>query len=62
MNKPQKSMEDEQASEEPEELLDDESEDQEAIIEETKEHIELKRFPCPPLKVSYDVLALLRRS
>ena len=49
----------EQALEEPEELYDEENEDQESIIEETKEHTELVNFPCPPLTVSYDVLTLL---
>ena len=55
-------MEDEQASEDPGEILDDEGRDQEAIIEETKECTELIRFPCPPLTVSYDGLALLEES
>ena len=53
-----KTMEDGQASEEHAELLDDESKDQEAIIEETKEYTELVKFPCPPLTVSYNVLGL----
>ena len=57
-----KTMNDEQASEESEVLLGDENEDQEGIIEETKECTELIRFPCPPLTVSYDGLALLEES
>ena len=57
-----KTMNDEQASEESEVLLDDENKHQEGIIEETKECTELIKFPCPPLTVSYDVLALLEES
>ena len=55
-----KTMEDEQVSEEPKQLLAGESEYQEAIIEETKEHIE--KISYPPLRVSYDILFLLEES
>ena len=55
-------MSDKQTLEEPKALLDDEKEDQEAIIEETKEYTELVKFPCPPLTISYDVLDLLEES